>query len=111
MEYKIFAVYDSKVSAYSLPYFARSRGEGIRMFTTTVSDPNTSLYKYPEDYSLMEIGVYNDELGAIVGTTGPVNLGLASEYHPRNKVESETLSSCGSERGECSDNKRVKEGV
>jgi len=75
-----FSVYDSKVKAYDKPFFMRSRGEALRGWQAAVNDEKTTLCTHPEDFSLMELGDYDDETGAFTNHQAPVNLGLASQY-------------------------------
>lgn len=77
---KIFTVYDSKAEAYLKPFFLRSTGEAIRAFEENCNDINANFFKYPSDYTLFEIGSYNDNTTEIVTLTAIKSLGLAHEY-------------------------------
>ena len=80
MKHKIYSVYDSKAGCY-LPLFTfRSRGEAIRAFTETVNDSSSSIGKYPEDYTLFELGVFDDEFGAIDLLQTPTSVGLGIDF-------------------------------
>lgn len=76
----VCSVYDSKVGTYDKPMFFLTKGEAIRAWITGVNDPNTGFYAYPEDYSLMELGEYDEKLGSFTNHTAPINLGLAASY-------------------------------
>lgn len=76
----VFAVYDSKVQAFASPFFMRAKGEAVRAFQEAVNDPSTSLCKYPEDFSLMELGEYDESTGQFSNCTAPINLGLAAQF-------------------------------
>lgn len=52
----VFAVWDAKVEAYSAPFFARSFGEGQRMFDAAVTGGDSMLIKFPADYTLFKLG-------------------------------------------------------
>lgn len=79
---KMFTVYDSKVEAYMKPFFMRSTGEAIRDFTDAVnaSDANSVLSKYPSDYTLFELGDFDENTAVFVPKLTPVSLGVAIEY-------------------------------
>lgn len=77
---KVFSVYDSKVEAFLQPFFMHTKGEAIRGFTEIVNDPNHQFSKYPADYTLFELGNYDDSNGSIVTFPTPVSLGLALEF-------------------------------
>lgn len=57
---KIFTVYDSKAEAYLPPFFMRSHGEALRAWEATVNDPNTNFNKFPADFTLFELGEFDD---------------------------------------------------
>lgn len=81
MELKIFTVHDSKVGAYLQPFFMRSRGEAIRAFITVVNDRQSQFYSHPEDYTLFEVGTYDDQTGRVEAHHVLEPLGLAKQYH------------------------------
>lgn len=56
---KVFAIYDSKIEAFQAPFYARRVGEAERFLTDSVNDPNTSYSKYPEDFTLFELGSFD----------------------------------------------------
>ena len=61
----VVAIYDSAVQAYMRPFYARARGEALRMFTDEVNraaDDNP-LYKHPEDYSLNVLALFDEVNG------------------------------------------------
>jgi len=62
---KIYTVHDSKAEAYLQPFFARSNGEAIRSFTQAINTPDHQFAKYSADYTLFEIGEFDDNTGVI----------------------------------------------
>jgi len=80
MMLKIFSVFDSKVGAYMSPFFMRSTGEAVRAFTQAVSDKDTQFCKHPEDYTLFELGEWDDQTSKFDLKSTPVSLGLAIEF-------------------------------
>lgn len=81
---KMFSVYDAKVSSYLQPFFLPATGHALRAFESTVNDPKSNLYRYPADYTLMEIGTFNESTGTVEMLDVKINLGCALEY---KKVE------------------------
>lgn len=77
---KIFTVYDSKVESYMNPFFCKSVGEALRSFQEIANDKNHQIGKYPADFTLFEIGTYNDENGRIEMFDALKSIGLALEY-------------------------------
>lgn len=76
----VYAVYDSKVQTYAQPFQMRTRGEAIRGWEEVVNDSSTQISKWPEDYSLMELGEFDDSNGRYENLAAPLNLGLASQF-------------------------------
>lgn len=80
MQLKIYTVYDSKVEAYLQPFYVRSKGEAIRAFTETVNDPQSLVGKHPADYTLFEIGEFDDQTAKIKSLAANISLGTAIEF-------------------------------
>lgn len=60
----IFAIYDKKLGSYSIPFFSLTPGAASRSFLDACRDPRTDLAKHPEDFSLHQIGTYDQDSGA-----------------------------------------------
>ena len=65
MIHKIYAVFNSKSEAYSLPFYYQHEGQATRTFSDWVNDSNTPYGKHPEDYTLFAIGEYDEVTGSI----------------------------------------------
>lgn len=61
MVQRVFCVYDSAARSYGPPFYATGRGVAFRMFEELVNDGRSSVSKWPKDFSLFELGSYNDE--------------------------------------------------
>lgn len=80
MTLKVFCVFDSKVEAYMQPFFMKSRGEAIRGFTEVVNDPKTSIHKWPADYTLFELGSWDESKAKFELLSTPYSLGVGLEF-------------------------------
>lgn len=80
MKLKMYCVYDCKVEAYLQPFFMRTRGEALRAWQQTCNDPQTAMCVHPSDYTLFEIGEFDDGKGVCVMYDSKVSLGLALEF-------------------------------
>lgn len=69
---KIYAVKDSATDSYGMPFFLNTRGEAMRHFADAANaNPDQSaIAKHPDDYTLHEIGTY-DETNADIKSTTP----------------------------------------
>lgn len=78
---RCFAVWDVKAEAFMRPFFAVTAGSAIRGFSDAVNAPDSEIAKHPEDYTLFEVGTFDDHSGLMrPPEKGPVNLGIALSY-------------------------------
>lgn len=73
---KAFSVFDSKAESYIQPFFFPATGQAIRAFETAAQDENHEFYKHAADYTLFEIGTFNQGTGHLEHGI-PINLGNA----------------------------------
>lgn len=60
---KLFSVYDKQVSAFGPLFPARAVGEALRTIMDAMVDQSSHLGKHPADFSLFEIGEWDDQVG------------------------------------------------
>lgn len=77
---KVYAMYDSKVQSFGPLLCFRQTGEAIRWVIDMAKEPQSSIGRHPEDYTLMELGSYDDVKGVVESLSSPHNCGLASEF-------------------------------
>lgn len=80
MKLNIFSVFDTKAQAYGTPYFCVHIGQAIRSFSDLVQDPQSTVKRHPEDYSLYRIGEMDTISGKVSGLNEPVFLAQAVEF-------------------------------
>lgn len=76
---KLFSVYDSKSGVYSAPFMEHSNASGIRAFETGCKDKNTMMFSYPQDYTLFELGTFDDQTAKYELLATPKSLVMAQE--------------------------------
>lgn len=79
MKMKIFSVYDSKAGAYLQPFFFNHTGGALRAFSDLCSDVQHTFGKHPEDYTLFELGTYEDDKSSFDIYDTPRSLGVGIE--------------------------------
>lgn len=79
MRWKVFSVYDSAVGTYSPPMTARATGQALRDFMSEVNRPESRLAASPADYTLFELGEWDDEKAEFHPLTAPQRLLTAAE--------------------------------
>jgi hypothetical protein len=59
------------VEAYLQPFFSVNRGTAIRSLTVVVNDENHEFAKHASDYSLWELGYFDDSNGVLTPNSDP----------------------------------------
>ena len=80
MKLVISAVFDSKAECFSVPIFTQARGVAVRGFSDAANNPDHDYGRHPADYTLFELGEYDQASGAVVMHDAKVNLGEAIQY-------------------------------
>jgi len=77
---KIFAIYDSKAESFTNPVYLNSTGLAVRTFSDSVQDPESPFSKHPADYTLFELGTYDDNTAEFKLLPTPKSLFIAIEF-------------------------------
>lgn len=83
----VYSIYDEKVESYSQPFFCPTNPAAIRMFTDLANDDNSNISRHQQDYTLYQIGKWDDSTGKIETFENLVNLGRANEYSNQIKLK------------------------
>ncbi len=65
MQFHIFSVFDEKAEAFLPPFFLPTVGMAVRSFSECVNDREHMFGKHPSDYTLFELGSFDDSSGCI----------------------------------------------
>lgn len=76
---KFYSVLDVKVESYSAPFAAANDAQAFRSFEQAIQDPQTTLSKYPEDFTLWRIGEFAEETGRLI-PENPVQIARALDF-------------------------------
>jgi hypothetical protein len=77
---KLFAIYDSKAESFTNPVYLSSTGLAVRTFSDSVQDPESQFAKHPADYTLFELGTYDDQTAEFNILSTPKSLFIAIEF-------------------------------
>lgn len=80
MIHKIFTIYDEKAESYLPPFFLPNAGMAKRTFGDCVKDEKHAFGQHPSDYTLMELGTYDDQTGTLNPNEKNKSLGNGLEY-------------------------------
>lgn len=80
MLFGVFGVYDSGISTWMPPLYFRNKGEALRWWQELCNNAESKIAKHPSDYTLFEVGSWNDDSNEFSLLKAPVKLGLALEF-------------------------------
>ena len=83
----IYTIHDSKALAFLPPFYLHNKNMAQRSFGDAVNDIETQFNKHPEDYSLWEIGEFDDQTGEIIYYTPHHALGSGLDYINNNVID------------------------
>lgn len=72
---KVYTVFDSKAEAYLPPFMATNDGVAGRMFSEACNDRKSMLGKHPADYTIFEIGSWDEQTAFYTQDGAHKNLG------------------------------------
>ncbi len=61
----LFSIYDTKASTFSPPFSFPTVAEATRYLLTLIGAEGSPLHKHASDFTLYEIGTFDDQLGAV----------------------------------------------
>lgn len=82
MLWRIYSVFDNKARAYLQPWITHNSDTAKRIFAESATDAQHLFSRHAEDYTLFEIGTFDDNTGAVESTVPAINLGLAAQHKP-----------------------------
>lgn len=80
MKSKIFSIYDGKAKIFNTPFFMATLGMAVRAFQDIAQDQNTMICRHPEDFTLYEIGEYEDGTAKLTEKIPMQLIAVASEF-------------------------------
>lgn len=86
MKVQVYSVYDTKAEAFGQPFFMQADGIAVRAFIEACNNKDGEFIKYPNDFTLYNIGMYDDSTGAIFSNK-PEELLTAAQALSKTKGE------------------------
>lgn len=75
---KVYAPFDSKLQVWMQPMFFLHPGQAERMWRELALDGQSILSKHPNDFTLFQIGEFDDATGVLTPFVPPVQFMTAS---------------------------------
>lgn len=60
---RVFSIRDGKLGIFTPPFNYEHPGQALRAFDGVVKNSETMISKYPSDFSLYELGSFDEETG------------------------------------------------
>lgn len=79
MKLKIFSIYDSKAMAFITPFYVPNVQLAVRGFQNARADPEHAFHRNPTDYTLHELGEWDDTNASIEMYDNAINHGFPLE--------------------------------
>ncbi len=71
MKLLAFTVYDEKAECFGNPFFVSAPGQATRMFADLSRDKQTTVGQHPEDFTLYQVGTWNNSEAKFDNLTTP----------------------------------------
>lgn len=76
----VYSTYDEKVKSFSNPFYMPTNASAIRAFTDLANNKQTTVGMHPSDFTLYQVGEWDDQTGVISHYDQHNNLGKADQY-------------------------------
>ena len=86
MQSMIFTIYDDKAEVYLPPFTFKTVGEALRAFADSANDVTHAFCKYPQDFTLFNVGGFDDANASFAILPTPVAIGKAIEYKTQHEI-------------------------
>lgn len=77
---RVYSVFDSKAAAFLPPFFCANAAVALRSFTRAVQEEGTDFNRFAADYTLFEVGTWDQSSGEFVSHEAKVSLGCGVEF-------------------------------
>lgn len=81
---RAFALRDVKAGIFWTPFFYPTVGQARRAIVDMMADHNLLVARHPEDFSLFEVGTWDDELGRFHQEEAPLHVCECTHLLPRD---------------------------
>jgi len=78
MQENLYSVLDTKTGVFCRPFTAINDQFALRDFAHAANDLSTNVGRYPTDFSLFRVGMFDFSTGFVVPESSPVCLGVAA---------------------------------
>lgn len=88
MRLVMFSFLDGKTGFYSTPFFMAHVGQAVRAAIDLAEDTSTTIARHPADFSLVQLGEWDDQSGQYQPLGNPTVIGtVLSLMPPKRQVQ------------------------
>ncbi len=84
---KCFSVFDSKTQAYLPPFFLQTAPQALRAIGDCANNTTHEFGRHPEDYTLFELGLWDDQNSNFDLHTTPIPLAKCIEMITQQELK------------------------
>lgn len=77
---QIYSVFDKVALVYGNPFISVSKAVAVRDFANAAKDPNSAINRNPIDFSLVELGMFDDSSGLMTVHSQPMLVAQAIDF-------------------------------
>lgn len=77
---KLFSVYDSQTESFIQPFYSLTTASAIRSFTQAANDADHQFKQFGADFTLFELGEFDQSTAKFTLLPTPKSLGLALQF-------------------------------
>lgn len=81
MKNPIFSIFDEKAEAFMRPFPMLNEATAVRDFTDAMTNPENPMARFPADYTLFQLGEFDDNTGDIL----PVKRAILNGVEARSR--------------------------
>ena len=92
MKQKIFTIHDKKAEAHFPPFYMPNLSMAIRTFGDMVNNAESQISNHPEDYTLYELGEWEDNDATFTIHKEKISHGNGIEFVPAGLMEEDNAT-------------------
>ena len=97
MKMFMYAIFDRASGIYDRPFPSRSDAEASRAFSDIAVAADHPIGQHPDDYTLFEVGIWDDNAGELVGTSPRKVINGVEAVSSSQRVNGEAMAALNDE--------------
>jgi hypothetical protein len=77
---KMYSVFDKKAQIYGTPFVTANENLALRSFSRVANDPTHDICLFPDDFTLVYLGEFDEDTGQITPVPHGQTIATASQF-------------------------------